>query len=365
MPMIKEIIQNSYLIVVAGITLLIFLFYNSALTAKRKMAFLIGVIIAMVMIICNIMVYLFTGTGKNIMLMKIFSAISYSISGPVMLPFIFLTNVIKKKARTAVLCLAIFNVLLCIISIFNGCIFVFDETGNRYMGKFALVPYLLSFIYIALLLVASINKFRLGFKNESYFIFLLSVAIVIATIMNAVFHFKFLISGMAVLSCLFYYIFFTTETLTRDALTGAFNRHSFYKDVENMKKHQMFVISMDLNGLKRINDTEGHDAGDRAILSVSDSAFEVLPMKCRFYRMGGDEFEILYPHATYSDVELTTNKLKEAVHKKGYSIAIGFGEYKKGMDFDNVFREVDAMMYEDKARMKAADPQLVNEIPNI
>ena len=56
-------------------------------------------------------------------------------------------------------------------SIFNGCIFVFDETGNRYMGKFALVPYLLSFIYIALLLVASINKFRLGFKNESYFIF--------------------------------------------------------------------------------------------------------------------------------------------------------------------------------------------------
>ena len=142
------------------------------------MAFLIGVIIAMVMIICNIMVYLFTGTGKNIMLMKIFSAIGYSISGPVMLPFIFLTNVIKKKARTAVLCLAIFNVLLCIISIFNGCIFAFDETGNRYMGKFALVPYLLSFIYIALLLVASINKFRLGFKNESYFIFLLSVAIV-------------------------------------------------------------------------------------------------------------------------------------------------------------------------------------------
>ena len=88
-------------------------------------------------------------------------------------------------------------------------------------------------------------------------------------------------------------------------------------------------------------------------------------MKCRFYRMGGDEFEILYPNAAYSDVELTMQKLKDAVAKKGYSIAIGFGEYKKGMDFDNVFREVDAMMYEDKARMKAADPQLVNEIPTI
>ena len=363
--MIKDMIQMSYLIVVAGVTLFIFLFYNSALTAKRKLAFLIGVIISLMMITCNIVVYLFTGTGRNILLMKVFSAISYSISGPVMIPFIFVTNVIKKKIRITVLCLAAFNAILSVASVFNGCIFSFDDMGNRSLGSLATVPYILSFIYIALLLVASLNKFRLGFKNESLFIFLLSIFIVAATIMNAVFHFKFLISGMAVLSCTFYYLFFTTETLTRDALTGAFNRHSFYKDIENMKRHQMFVISMDLNGLKTINDTQGHDEGDKAILSVSDSVFEILPMKCRFYRMGGDEFEILYPHATYSDVELTTNKLKEAVAKKGYSIAIGFGEYKKGMDFDNVFREVDAMMYEDKARMKAADPQLVNEIPNI
>ena len=362
--MIKEMIQMSYLIVVAGITLLIFLLNNSTLTAKRKLSFLIGVSISLMMIVCNIVVYLFSGTGQHITLMKIFSAISYSISGPVMLPFIFVTNVIKKKIRITVLCLASFNVLLSVASIFNGCIFAFDDMGNRSLGKLATVPYILSFIYIALLLVASLNKFRLGFKNESIFIFLLSICIVAATIMNAVFHFKFLISGMAVLSCTFYYMFFTTETLTRDALTGAFNRHSFYKDIENMKKRQ-FVVSMDLNGLKTINDTIGHDAGDKAILSVSESAFEVLPMKCRFYRMGGDEFEILYPNATYSDVELTANKLKEAVAKRGYSIAIGFGEYKKGMDFDNVFREVDAMMYEDKARMKAADPSLMNPAPTI
>lgn len=358
--MIKEMIQMSYLIVVAGITLLIFLLNNSTLTAKRKLSFLVGVTISLMMIVCNIVVYLFSGTGQHIMLMKIFSAISYSISGPVMLPFIFVTNVIKKKIRITVLCLASFNVLLSVVSIFNGCIFAFDDMGNRSLGKLATVPYILSFIYIALLLVASLNKFRLGFKNESIFIFLLSICIVAATIMNAVFHFKFLISGMAVLSCSFYYMFFTTETLTRDALTGAFNRHSFYKDIENMKKRQMFIVSMDLNGLKQINDTQGHDAGDKAILSVSDSAFEILPMKCRFYRMGGDEFEILYPNSNFSDVELTMQKIKDAVAKKGYSIAIGFGEYKKGMNFDDVFREVDAIMYEDKARMKAADPKLRN-----
>lgn len=351
--MIKEIIQMSYLIVVAGITLLIFLFYNSSLIFKRKLAFLIGVLISLVMILCNIVVYMYTGTGRHIMLMKLFSAISYSISGPIMLPFIFVTNVIKRKVRIAVLSLAVFNALLCFISIFNGCIFTFDDMGVRKLGSLGTIPYILSFIYVMLLLTASMNKFRLGFKTESYFIFLLSLFAILATVMNVVFHFRFMVSGIAVLSCIFYYMFFTTETLTRDALTGAFNRHSFYKDVENMKKHQMFVIAIDLNGLKKINDTDGHDAGDKAILAVSESAFEVLPMKCRFYRMGGDEFEILYPGASYTDVELVTNKFKDAVAKKGYSIAVGFGEFKKGMNFDNVFREVDAIMYEDKAHIKA------------
>ena len=352
--MFKEIVQMSYLIIITDITLLLFLLFNSTLSVKRRSKFLLCTLLSFIMVICNIIIYALQDKSAHVGLMKVLSAVSFSISGTVALPFIFVTDVLKKQTRRIIECLALFNVVLCIVSIFNGCIFRFDSLGNRSLGPLAPIPYIFSFIYITVLLTTAIIKFRLGFKHESAFILTLTVGIVMAVIMNAVFHYKFLISGMAALSCTFYYMFFTTETLSRDALTDAFNRHSFYNDIKNMSKKQMYVISIDLNGLKQINDTYGHDAGDKAILAVAEGAGEVLPVRCRFYRMGGDEFEVLFPNTTYTEVELTIKKMKEAVHKKGYSIAAGFCEFKKGMKLDDVLREVDAIMYEDKAHMKAS-----------
>jgi len=351
--MIRDVIQMSYLIIVANITLFLFLLFNSTVSTKIKYCFMAGTAISLVMLICNIISYTYQGTGTNITLLKITSAVSYSISGPIVMPFIFISGVIGKRIKLTLEILATINCIVCIISIFNGCVFSFDEMGNLTLKIFAAVPFIFSFMYLCVLLSASFIKFRLGLKLESIFLTVLGIAIFSAAYLNTFLHFRYLISGMAVLSCVFYYLFFTTQTLTRDAMTNALNRHCFYKDVMTMKKHQMFVISMDLNGLKQINDNLGHDEGDKAILAVSESTFEIIPSRCRFYRMGGDEFEILFPSSSRYDTEIMMQKIKEAVHSKGYSIAMGCGEYKKGMDLDELIKEIDAMMYEDKARMKA------------
>ncbi|SEH39192.1 diguanylate cyclase (GGDEF) domain-containing protein [Ruminococcus flavefaciens] len=351
--MIREIVQMSYLIIVANISLFLFLTFNSTVSNKIKNLFLIGTAISLVMLICNIIAYTFQGTGECLTLLKINSAVSYSVSGPIILPFIYISGVISKKIRITLLILAGINCIVCIISIFNDCVFSFDEMGNSSLKTFAAIPFIFSMIYLCVLLSASFIKFRLGLRLESIFLTVLSIAILSATCLNTYLHFKYLISGMATLSCIFYYLFFTTQTLTRDAMTSALNRHCFYRDIMTMRKHQMFVISMDLNGLKQINDNLGHDEGDKAILAVSESTFEIIPSRCRFYRMGGDEFEILFPSASRSDTEIMMQKIKEAVHSRGYSIAMGCGEYKKGMDLDELIKEIDAMMYEDKARMKA------------
>ena len=351
--MIREIVQMSYLIIVANISLFLFLTFNSTVSNKIKNLFLIGTAISLVMLICNIIAYTFQGTGECLTLLKINSAVSYSVSGPIILPFIYISGVISKKIRITLLILAGINCIVCIISIFNDCVFSFDEMGNSSLKTFAAIPFIFSMIYLCVLLSASFIKFRLGLRLESIFLTVLSIAILSATYLNTYLHFKYLISGMATLSCIFYYLFFTTQTLTRDAMTSALNRHCFYRDIMTMRKHQMFVISMDLNGLKQINDNLGHDEGDKAILAVSESTFEIIPSRCRFYRMGGDEFEILFPSASRSDTEIMMQKIKEAVHSRGYSIAMGCGEYKKGMDLDELIKEIDAMMYEDKARMKA------------
>lgn len=348
----KDIIQMSYLTIVANITLLLFVIFNSTLTARKRHIFLLSGCISLIMILCNIISYYYQGTGSHLWLLRIVNAISYTVSGPVVLPFIFLTAVINKRVRYTLIGLATLNAVLSIISIFTGWVFYFDGQGTLRLGPLSPLPYILSIMYILVLIAASILKYRLGFHGESVFITVLSISIILAVVLNTAFGFKFLISSMAVLATLFYYLFFTTQTLTRDALTNALNRHSFYKDVVGLKKKQMFVIAMDLNGLKQINDTQGHDEGDKAILAVSDSAIDLLPLRCRFYRMGGDEFEILYPGASYDEAEALAAKLKAAVQDKGYSVAIGFKEYTKGMDLDDVIREADAFMYEDKVRMK-------------
>ena len=350
--MLRDVLQNGYLSFVADLILLVFILFNSTFSRQKRVKFVLGTGMAMLMLLCNAVVYTLEGTGEHLPLLKVAMAISYAISGPVILPFIFLASVIRKRMRVTLIACSTVNLVLCILSIFTGCIFRFDEMGEVSLGVLAPIPFFCSAIYLFVLMASSYRKYRLGFRRESYFLALLSFFIIIAVVMNTFYEFQYLVSGMAVQGCLFYYLFFTTQTLTRDALTNALNRHSFYKDIEMMKNHQMYVISMDLNGLKQLNDTLGHDAGDAAILAVADAAHALLPAKCRFYRMGGDEFEMLCPDFTRDAVLTFAERLKANVAAQSYSVAIGFEEYRKGMDFEEVFRKADAMMYDDKAEMK-------------
>ncbi len=282
----RDIIQMCFLIVVADITFLMFVIHNSTFGKYRRRLFITAGSVAFAMVICNIIVYLYEGTGEHIVLLNIFSAISYAISGPVVIPFIFLSSVIDKKVRYTLLVFAAINAVLSFSSIFNGCIFSYDENCTLTLGTLSPVPFFLSAVYILVLLASAVLKFRLGHRGESGFIIVLCIGIAAGAFMNTIFGYKFLISGMAALSCTFYYLFFATQTLTRDALTNAFNRHSFYKNIQQMKHNRMFVISIDLNGLKQINDTYGHDAGDKAIKTLAECAFSVLPPKCTFLQNG-------------------------------------------------------------------------------
>ena len=350
--MLKDIIQMSYLPVVADLTLIFFIVYNSTLGKKRQRTFIISAIICLAMIICNMITYSFEGNTSYTVLMKAAMFVSYSISGPVILPFVFISGAVSKKMMSMLNIMTASNIALSFVSIFTECVFGLDNEGNIVLGSLSPIPFYFSAVYLSVLIYCSIVKFRIGFRSESIFISILCVAIVSAVILNTLFNFKFLVSGMAVLSNTFYYIFYTNQILTRDALTSAFNRHSFYKDIESMNKRQMFVISMDLNGLKQINDTLGHDEGDKAICAVSDSVFALIPSKGKFYRMGGDEFEILCPGLTEKATEALVASLKDSVENKGYSVAVGYKEFTKGMNFEEVLNAADEMMYSDKARMK-------------
>lgn len=86
--------------------------------------------------------------------------------------------------------------------------------------------------------------------------------------------------------------------LTRDALTGVLNRYAYEKaiaelDAEDDLPRELTVFSIDVNGLKLVNDTLGHEAGDELIRGAARCIEAALGEWGKCYRTGGDEFVVL------------------------------------------------------------------------
>ncbi|MCF0146592.1 MAG: GGDEF domain-containing protein, partial [Eubacterium sp.] len=117
-----------------------------------------------------------------------------------------------------------------------------------------------------------------------------------------------------------------------------------------------YVVVVDINDLKTVNDTWGHGAGDELITGVSDcirKAFEDEQSAC--YRLGGDEFAVI-TRSSEAELQGRINFLRNRIGRwmgsygAGASIALGAATAADGKDFASVVRTADERMYADKRR---------------
>lgn len=105
-----------------------------------------------------------------------------------------------------------------------------------------------------------------------------------------------------------------TKLANNDELTSLLNRHSYEMAMSQFKIAPSDVnftyIAMDINGLKVVNDTLGHKAGDELICGATDCMRICLGSYGKIYRTGGDEFVALI-HATQRELEFVLNDLEE------------------------------------------------------
>ena len=136
----------------------------------------------------------------------------------------------------------------------------------------------------------------------------------------------------------------------QDVLTGVGNRRAIKKfEHESLDTGKSYGFVMcDINGLKSVNDNEGHEAGDELIKSVASCLTEVFGHK-NVYRMGGDEFAVYTYEERIEDLINKIEKVKNMVVQKGRHVAIGYS-YAQGGDPDYRARktEADNKMYDDK-----------------
>ncbi len=138
-----------------------------------------------------------------------------------------------------------------------------------------------------------------------------------------------------------------------DTLTDMQNRNKYTEDINKLKKvksTQIGIAFVDMNGLKRLNDTKGHHAGDKAIIEISNKINASFPTE-NIYRIGGDEFVIVVPNITKLKFMQGISQLQafSADKTKPY-IAIGYNWFEQITDISKALKQVDTLMYEDKNR---------------
>lgn len=143
-----------------------------------------------------------------------------------------------------------------------------------------------------------------------------------------------------------------------DALTKLPNRYCFEHDVLEMenKSEPIAVLMFDINFLKKINDTKGHLAGDRAIRTSGcciRECFKVKEDAKNCYRVGGDEFVVLLTNVSEEVVLRKVEKFRLATKRERVSVSVGYtwAATTNTKDIQKLMLEADKRMYEDKKRI--------------
>jgi diguanylate cyclase (GGDEF)-like protein len=154
------------------------------------------------------------------------------------------------------------------------------------------------------------------------------------------------------------------ELALNDMLTGLYNRRGFLTfanqllKLSNRAQRGLILIYADLDNLKRINDDYGHEAGDKALVSIAQVLHETFRDSDVIGRVGGDEFAILALEAKEESMEKLRTRLKEnleriehnvdSLHKLTFSLGIIYYNPKKPQTIEELLRRADMLMYEEK-----------------
>jgi diguanylate cyclase (GGDEF)-like protein len=134
-----------------------------------------------------------------------------------------------------------------------------------------------------------------------------------------------------------------------DQLTGCKNRHAMNEYVRELRpRDSIGIIYGDVTGLKKVNDTLGHEAGDQLLIQASDCLKRVFP-EDQVFRMGGDEFLVLYSKVTEDELLRQIKLLEADMKEHDVVIAIGYVWRPDSTEnIDKLLMEADEQMYENK-----------------
>ncbi len=144
-----------------------------------------------------------------------------------------------------------------------------------------------------------------------------------------------------------------------DHLTGLYNRAYFENEIDrlsNSREYPITIVSVDLDGLKLVNDTLGHAEGDKLLMLCADVLREIFRSSDIISRVGGDEFAIILPRTDKETGQKIVNRIYKTLDKYNKEhqklplhVSLGLSTtYGHSKSLEETFKEADDLMYQDK-----------------
>ncbi|MEG4228657.1 diguanylate cyclase [Microcoleus sp. N9_B2] len=157
-----------------------------------------------------------------------------------------------------------------------------------------------------------------------------------------------------------------------DELTGLYNRRGFFLlanqqlKIARRTQTSYFILFADLDGLKKINDTLGHEMGDRVIVDAAQILKQTFREADIVARLGGDEFALFIPNFSgdsstnfHSRLEENIDRFNQQSERAYISISLGveFGDLNNEVLLEQLLAKADKLMYEHKRTKRCLNPQ--------
>ena len=216
--------------------------------------------------------------------------------------------------------------------------------GLNFTSHFISLYFLIVFIY------TSCKKIRLKQSTDALALFSCSLFVVVAVIIESSTQQTGLLNNAIGVSIVFCYLFMHNQINRKDELTDLFDRKTFFIDEKRFAKSISAIIQLDMNGLKKINDNEGHTEGDLAISTIGHLIINKASSKMIGYRLGGDEFIVLALNCPESEVKQFIEDFKEGLKLTRYSCSCGYCYRENGESFKEMMKSSEEAMYQDKSK---------------
>jgi diguanylate cyclase (GGDEF)-like protein len=162
-----------------------------------------------------------------------------------------------------------------------------------------------------------------------------------------------------------------TRQATTDGLTGLHNRHFLAEQLRLLQslaeRHQQAyaAIAIDIDDLKHVNDTFGHETGDLALRGFANILRKTIRGSDVGFRTGGDEFLVLLPRGTLGDANVLAERVRDALAAHGraephsaITVSLGVAAWRAGRTAEQVLEAADTMLY---AAKRAGKDRIASE----